>query len=385
MTRIHRVLRPATARAPAFSLAYVRTGPRSQTPIVVIPGGPGLASIEPYRALRRHAARGGLDVIMIEHRGVGHSRRDESGRPLPFSAMWIREVIDDIAAVLDDQGVTSAFIVGSSYGSYLASSFAARHPDRVAGMILDSTLQSTSVLTLERERIRELFWDDDDIAHAVRRLHATGGGGPHLLEVIRAAFELDGERLVRPLVAARLAGTRGLTWKALEMYAGRDESIVRIPYHYEFAIAGAIGFRELHYGAPPDGHPLDPAGTYAALAHRFPRFDGEPFDLLEESRAFTWPVVLLVGARDLRTPPDAARRVASGLPDATIVGIDNGHSALDTHPAVLLNAMRHLAAGRHHRLPALASRLDRLPRPSLAGRLPSWLRAGVRLEGASRR
>lgn len=386
MTRTHRVLRPATDRAPAFSLAYTRSGPPSDTPIVVIPGGPGLASIQPYRAFRRRAERGGLDVIMVEHRGVGHSRNDVAGRPLPHAAMWVTDVVDDIAAVLDRERVRTAHIVGSSYGSYLASSFGARHPDRVSGMILDSALQSTRDLQLERDRLRELFWDaDTDVAQSVHRLIDEGRGGAHLLEVIRAAYELGGVDLLRPLLAGRLAGAISPAWKALEIYAGRGESIARIPYLYEFEIAGAIGFRELDYGARPDGHPLDPAETYAPLASRFPRFEGEPFDLLRELRSFTWPVVVIVGSRDLRTPPSAARRVVSQIPDATVVDIENGHSALDTHPAVLLNAMRFLAAGTPHRLAALADRLDRLPRPGLAGRLPRWLGAAVRIESALRR
>ena len=53
---VRRVRRPATATAPAFDLAYVRSGPRADIPIVVIPGGPGLASVLPYRGLRRRAA-----------------------------------------------------------------------------------------------------------------------------------------------------------------------------------------------------------------------------------------------------------------------------------------------------------------------------------------
>lgn len=316
---------------------------------------------------------------MVEHRGIGHSRNDTIGRPLPHSAMWVTDVVDDIAAVLEREGVGSAFIVGSSYGSYLASSFAARHPSRVAGMILDSALQSTSDLALERERVRGLFWDaDDDVAHSVRHLAESGRLDSSAFDVIRAAYELGGPDLLRPLVAARIAGTRNPAWKALEIYAGRGESIVRIPYFFEFDIAGAIGFRELDYGAPRDGHPLDPAGTYESLASRFPAFVAEPFDLLDEARSFTWPVVVLVGSRDLRTPPAAAHRVASMIPDATVVGIENGHSALDTHPAALLNAMRQLANGTPHRLPALAGRLDRLPRPGLAGFIPRALRAMTR-------
>lgn len=385
VTRIQRVLRPAIDRAPAFRLAYTRSGPPTDTPLVVIPGGPGLASIQPYRAFRRRAAHGGLDVIMIEHRGVGHSRDDVSGRPLPHSAMWVTDVVHDIAAVLDREGARSAYIVGSSYGSFLASSFAARHPERVSGMILDSALQSTSDLALERGRIRELFWDaDTDAAQSVRRLIDTGQGGAHLLEVIRAAYELGGDELLRPLLAGRLAGARSPAWRSLELYAGRGESIARIPYFYEFEIAGAIGFRELDYGAAPDGHPLDPALTYAPLAHRFPPFAHEPFDLLREARSFAWPVVVLVGSRDLRTPPAAARRFATQLPDAAVIGLENGHSALDTHPAPLLNAMRHLVNGTTDRLPALARRLDALPRPGLAGLLPRALGAMSRVETAWR-
>ena len=50
--------RPASGAAPAFDLSYVRSGPRGATPVVIIPGGPGLASVLPYRGLRRRAARG---------------------------------------------------------------------------------------------------------------------------------------------------------------------------------------------------------------------------------------------------------------------------------------------------------------------------------------
>lgn len=304
--------------------------------------------------------------------------------------MWVTDVVDDIAAVLDAEGVASAYIVGSSYGSYLASTFAARHPGRVAGMILDSALQSTSDLELERAHVRELLWDgDDDIARSVRCLVGPSAeqqqGDPRAFDVIRAAYELGGAEMLRPILARRLArgrgpvSSQGLAWRALELYAGRGESIARIPFFYEFDIAGAIGFRELHYGAVPDGHPLDPAHTYAPLRDRFPAFVGEPFDLLAAARSFTWPVVIIVGSRDLRTPPAAACRVASLMPDATVVDLENGHSALDTHPAALLNAMRQLVAGTPHRLPALAGRLDRLPRPGLAGLVPRALGVMIRL------
>ncbi len=378
---VRRVFRPAADHSPGFDLAYVRSGPRTDTPIVVIPGGPGLASMRPYRALRRLAAAGGLDVIMVEHRGIGASRRDTTGEPLTHDHMRITAVVDDIAAVLDHERVERAVIAGSSYGSYLASSFGARHPERVAGMLLDSALQSTGALELERLLIRQLFWNaETPIASATRALSERGLDERLLLDVVRAAYELAGAPLLEPLLANRLRRSFGPAWKALEVYAQRDESIARIPGHYEFDIAGAIGFRELNYGAELDGLPLDPARTYAPIAHRFPAFEHEPFDLAAEAAKFDWPMVLLAGSRDVRTPPEIAARVAKIVPGSVLVQIENGHSTLDTHPVAFLNAVRLLVQGRTAALPDLAARLDALPRRGLSARFARALKAAVRSE-----
>ena len=206
---VKQIRRPATEISPEFDLAYVRTragsGRYALPPAVVIPGGPGLGSILPYRFLRTIATRGGLDLIMVEHRGVGLSRTDPGGRDLPTSAMRITEVIDDIAAVLDHECVPQAYLVGSSYGSYLASSFGVAHPGRVAGMLLDSALQSADDLDIERSAVRELFWNSTgERAAAVRQLAETGIDQRVLLDVVRAAFELGGDELLLPLLQGRM-------------------------------------------------------------------------------------------------------------------------------------------------------------------------------------
>nr|WP_237464685.1 alpha/beta fold hydrolase [Leucobacter luti] len=356
--------RPATAHTPEFDLAYVRTGPEGRRPpALVIPGGPGLGSVLPYRFLRRIAARRGLDLIMVEHRGVGLSRTDLTGHDLPAAAMRIDEVVADLGAVLDHEGVERVHVVGSSYGSYLASCFGAAQPQRVAGMILDSALQSAGDLELERTVIRRLLWEGPSpAARAVRQLHAAGLDPRVLLDVTRAAYELGGEPLLVALAERRLRSRRSGAWRALAAYATRDETIVRYPGIYEFDLVGAIAFRELGYGAHPDGHPLDPASTYAPLAGQFPAFAGEPVDLASAAGTIAWPLVLLSGARDLRTPPEIAARVARAAPGAVIVPLQNGHSALDTHPMALLNALDRLLAGQHETLPGIADRLDALPR-----------------------
>ena len=77
------------ADSPHFDVYYVRTGRKSRHPLLVIPGGPGAASVALYRAFRRRAAVDGLDVIMVEHRGVGLSRHDDAGRDLPPEAICV--------------------------------------------------------------------------------------------------------------------------------------------------------------------------------------------------------------------------------------------------------------------------------------------------------
>ncbi|WP_295012526.1 alpha/beta fold hydrolase [uncultured Microbacterium sp.] len=382
---VRRVRRAATDTAPAFDLAYVRSGRRARIPVVVIPGGPGLGSVLPYRRFRRVAAARGLDVIMMEHRGVGLSRVDPSGRSLPISAMRIVDVVDDLAAVLDAERVSRAYVAGSSYGSYIAAAFGARHPGRVAGMLLDSTLQSTADRDVERALIRELFVEGDArIAGAVQELLTEGSDPRILLGVLRAAYELGGAELLTPLLRQRLRGPHASVWAALEAYADRGESETHVPGFYEFDLVGAIAFRELGFGPDPDGSALDPSLAYAPVADRFPRFTGEPFDLPAAASGFAWPTVLLAGTRDLRTPAAVAERVAATAPDAVLVEIENGHSALESHPLALLHALERLSRGEHRRLPAEVDLMDRLPRRGLVAGLPRLLATGARWEAVLR-
>jgi pimeloyl-ACP methyl ester carboxylesterase len=66
-----------------FDLFYVRTGRKSAHPLVIIPGGPGAASIALYRGFRRRAAAEGLDVIMVERPRVGCPARYDTGATCP--------------------------------------------------------------------------------------------------------------------------------------------------------------------------------------------------------------------------------------------------------------------------------------------------------------
>ena len=91
---------------------------------------------------------------------------------------------------------------------------------------------------------------------------------------------------------------------------------------------GRIGYRELNYGAAPDGKPLDPAVAFLESATGTTEFEAEPFDLIGEMPKFAWPTVVISGGRDLITPPAVARRIASLIPGAVLVNLATaGHSA----------------------------------------------------------
>ncbi len=348
-----------------FDLYYVRTGRKSSHPLVVIPGGPGAASVALYRAFRRHAAVAGLDVIMVEHRGVGLSRHNDDGGDLPPEALTVDAAVDDIAAVLDDAQVDSAIVYGTSYGTYLAAGLGVRHPGRIQTMVLDSPLLSADDIDDVRAQIRRVLWDgllpeSSDLAVKVRRLVADGTLDP--TAVLRAAgmYGIAGPEVLDRQLDLLLAGHDWL-WAAVGM--GTRLLLERqTPYHHEPDLVERIAYRELNYGAVPDGKPLDPAVAFREIAGGEPDFVAEPYDLTTAMPGFSWPTAVISGGRDLTTPPAVARRVAELIPDAALVELPTaGHSILDTREQAALRICKSAYSGDIHELPALSTELDALP------------------------
>lgn len=379
---LRRVRRPATSTSPDLDLAYLRPHPRpGSVPVVVVPGGPGLASALVYEPFRRRAVAEGLDIIMIEHRGVGLSRHDRTGDDLPPAAITVTAAVDDIAAVLDAEGVDTAVLVGSSYGTYLAQGFGLRHSERVAGMVLDSTVLTAGDHVAVREHARRLLWhgEEPSTAGLARKLRILVEREGHPVAALGSAarilYEFTSDRLLERyldhLVVGRAPGTRTL----LETLGSR-ELTEDAPFAMEMSLVGRIAFRELNFGPAADGMIFDPALDTAAAAGRFPAFDGEPFDLPAALPRFDWPVAVVSGDRDLRTPRTVATRTAELLPDAVLVPAPGlGHSALDTHPALLRAVTAAVRDARHRELPARAAELSRLPRE---GGSSAWMPRMVR-------
>jgi proline iminopeptidase len=360
-----RSVRRPVGNGEAFDLYYVRTGRKSQRPLVIIPGGPGAASIALYRGLRRRAAAEGLDVIMVEHRGIGMSRHDDSGADLPAEALTIERAVEDIAAVLDDAQVSQAVIYGTSYGSYLAAGLGVRHPDRVHAMVLDSPLLSADDIEVVRQATRQRLWDGDhpetaELAPKVRRLVADGVLTPAAAQLAVGMYGLVGPDVLSRQLDLLLSG-RDWLWGAIGQTA-RMYFAHETPYHHEPELVERIGFRELNYGAVPDGQPLDPAVTFREMATGEVDFVAEPFDLIAELPKFDWPTVVVSGARDLTTPPAVARRIAALIPQSAFVELPTlGHSLVDTRERAALAIAKAVYTGELDELPGRAAQLASAP------------------------
>lgn len=369
-----------------FDLYYVRAGRKSAHPLVVIPGGPGAASVALYRGFRRRAAAEGLDVIMIEHRGVGLSRHDDRGADLPPEALTIGQVVDDVAAVLDDAGVDKPVIYGTSYGTYLAAGFGVRHPQRVHAMVLDSPVLSAQDIDAVREAARRRLWNGDDpetadLAPKVRRLVGDDQLTPAATQLAIAVYGLAGPTVLRRQLDLLLTGKHWL-WSGMAQ-AIRFVLERKAPYRNEPDLVNRIAYRELNYGATPDGKPFDPAVAYSEADTGTTEFDAEPFDLVAEMPNFTWPTVVISGGRDLITPPTVAKRVTSLIPNSVLVNLPTaGHSAIDLRESAALDVAKAICDGTFETLPEREAALDSKP-AGLAVRALIWgMEAAATLESA---
>jgi pimeloyl-ACP methyl ester carboxylesterase len=103
----------------------------SGTPVVLIPGIQG----------RWEWMRPAVDVLSKYCRVITFSLADEptSGARFDDSAgIW--SYVQQVNDVMDAAGVRTATVCGVSFGGLIASSFAARHADRVSGLVLASAL-----------------------------------------------------------------------------------------------------------------------------------------------------------------------------------------------------------------------------------------------------
>lgn len=80
-------------------------------------------------------------TIAFDHRGVGRSEAPPGGYSIP-------QFSDDAFALLDHLGVERAHLVGYSMGGRVAQDMAAKHPKRIAGMVLAASAAKPNALNV---------------------------------------------------------------------------------------------------------------------------------------------------------------------------------------------------------------------------------------------
>jgi proline iminopeptidase len=120
---------------------YEECGAKAGKPCVILHGGPG-GAINP--TMRRFFDPKRWRMMLFDQRGCGKSQPNAS---LDANTTWT--LIEDIERLRVKMGVEKWTVFGGSWGSTLALAYAAKHPDRVDGLIL------RGIFLLTR---RELNW-----------------------------------------------------------------------------------------------------------------------------------------------------------------------------------------------------------------------------------
>lgn len=113
--------------SPGVELDVIQSGDPAGVPLLLLHG---LSDSNASMRVLTDELPPGIRAIALTQRGHGDSAKPQG--PYTTDAF-----VADAAAVLDRLGVRQAVVFGHSMGSVVAQRFAARHPERTAGLILE--------------------------------------------------------------------------------------------------------------------------------------------------------------------------------------------------------------------------------------------------------
>ncbi|SIT38529.1 Alpha/beta hydrolase fold protein [Paraburkholderia piptadeniae] len=237
-----------------------------------------------------------LQTRYFAHHGFGVLAVDLPGhhRSAGPALTSIGAMADWLAALLDALGVARAFVAGHSMGSLVALDFAARYPSRATHLALVATAVPMAVSDTLLDAARER--EPDAIEMVNQWSHST----------ITA----------KPSCPAPGFWLHGMNQRLMERVSATGEPQL---FHTDFSVCNAY----------TDG--------------------------LVRAAQVTCPVRLIVGRRDLMTPPRAARALADALREANVpvdtITLDAGHALMSEQPDATLDALYTFAAARASKRP----------------------------------
>jgi pimeloyl-ACP methyl ester carboxylesterase len=131
-----------------ISMYVEEHGSGTGKPVLMLHGWPDTANVWRYQV--PFLVANGFRVITPDLRGFGRT-----DWPADVSAYTVRNSVNDAVALLDAYRLESAYLVGHDWGSAVAWTIAALHPERVRKLVAISVPHPLSPVTL---RQREMGW-----------------------------------------------------------------------------------------------------------------------------------------------------------------------------------------------------------------------------------
>jgi pimeloyl-ACP methyl ester carboxylesterase len=210
-------------------------------------------------------------VIRLDNRGMGRSSAPNS----PYS---LKQMANDVAALLDHIAIDKVHLVGHSMGGQIAQELVLAHPEKVQSLILLSSL-------------------------------AKGDG------LFNNIIETWGE--LGANVDLKLYEKVVLPWIFTDTFysiPGMIEGLIEFAIRYPFAPA-----------------------THSLYHHSQAILDFDTTDRLQQIHC---PTLVLVGKQDILTPLKFSQQLAQGIPNAELAILDGGgHGFLIESPDTVISAM----------------------------------------------
>jgi pimeloyl-ACP methyl ester carboxylesterase len=395
-------LDPSGAAGGSLTL-NIRRRPAATNPtnaaVIGLAGGPGQAAI-PFAAKIAANIAPALttrDLVVFDQRGTGSSGELRcSGRTTaaecataigPSRAFYrTAESVDDIEAIRQAAGYAKLVLYGTSYGTKVAEAYAAKYPQNVEALVLDSVVLPTGPDVFDRStlrrvgpalrqlcgtaRCRGISGDPrGDVAALVRRLERAPLRGPvvtasgrtvrrslgpvDLLDILLAGdfnptLRADFPAAVRSALRGDVRPILRLQERTALDDSDEDDDI-------SVALFAATTCEEGSFPWDRSAAPRARADAALRAARAIPHAQLGPFDariaLLSDviPLCVTWPnaspapaapgplpavpTLILDGDVDLRTPVTDARALAAQIPGAQVLEIPFvGHSVIGADP-----------------------------------------------------
>jgi pimeloyl-ACP methyl ester carboxylesterase len=171
-------------------LSVARTGVRLSGDEDGEPGGTPVVLLHGLTATRRYVVMGSKALPRAGYRVIAYDARAHGASdPAPEpSAYEYADLVDDLAAVLDERGIERAVLAGASMGAHTLLRFALEHPERAAALVVITPAYDPTELD---DPARNARWAalaqglrEDGIDGFVRA-YGDGGVGPQWQETVQ--------------------------------------------------------------------------------------------------------------------------------------------------------------------------------------------------------